>query len=418
MSRGKKTRFFVDCEQIDEKVKYLLFLFWPVGALIYSLKCPQSRSSRVIFFLICIAFGLCIECKDDSLDMSRITENFLQYRYTDFDTIKTLILDFINGVGVRDLYEFLLYWMVNQFSSNIHVFWMIASAIYAFFYVKSLSFILDDIRFKSCFMGLMIVLMFTMPQPIFTVTGLRFWTAGWLAILCTLQVFLNRNYKYCLVLLLTPFIHVMFWIYVALFIISWIFIATGKTCEKLLIVAFSLSFPFSYLSMSFLEAINISFLPSNLQMMLSTYTSKEMIEEFNTREGSGWFWLNEVFDIILNSYYLIMSYILIVHRHIISRQEYKNLFLFVLIIYSFANFTSVIPHLGLRFQGFAKILLPLLWFKILGLNRYKLFIYSYLLCASFYIFKIRLMIHYASVLDANFLYDSFVVMFIRQLYLH
>ena len=265
-------------------------------------------------------------------------------------------------------------------------------------------------------MGFMIVLMFTMPQPIFTVTGLRFWTAGWLAILCTLKIFLSNNYKYFLILLLTPFIHVVFWVYVFLLVVTFFVVSVEKVSEKILYIVYFLSYPFSYLSMSFaLDFVNVDLLPSSLQLMLLTYTSEEQIEEFNDKHGTGWFWVSELFEIALNIYYLLLSCFLILHRNLILKKEDKRLFLFTLVVYSFANFTSIVPHLGLRFVGFAKILLPLLWFRIFGLNRYKLIIYLYPICAFFYIFRIRLMEHYAKVLDVDFLYDSFIVMVIKQL---
>lgn len=404
--------FFINGNDGDRKIKYLLFFFWPFGAFIYSLRCLQSKSSQVIFFLICATFGLCIECKNEEFDMSRITENFLSSRYMHFDELCGIIIDSINGVGVRDIYEPILYWTVNQISSNEHVFWMIASMIYAFFYLKSLSFILDDKRFKSCFMGFMIVLMFTMPQPIFTVTGLRFWTAGWLAIFCTLKIFIRNDYKYLLILLLTPFIHVTYWVYVVLVPLAFV----ARMSEKLLIIIFFLSYPFSYLSMSFvLDVISMNILPSSLEMVALSYMGEDHIEEFN-RQGTGWFWVSEMFDTILKTYYLIMACWIIKHKDIIVDKQDKYLLIFILIVYSFANFTLVVPHLGIRYLGFVEILLPLLWFRIFGLYRYKLFIYMYMICASFYLLWQRLVMHYSNVLDADFLYDSSVVMFIDKLF--
>ena len=175
--------FFVNGRDWDAKLKYILFLVWPFGSFIYALRNIQSRSSQIVFFLICAAFGLCIETKNETFDMTRITEEFLSYRYVNFDFLYNEIVDSIQGVGDRDIYDKILFWIVNQMSSNEHVFWMIASMVYAFFYLKSLSFVLKDDKFHSCLIGFMIVFMFTMPQPIFTVTGLRFWTAGWLAVL-------------------------------------------------------------------------------------------------------------------------------------------------------------------------------------------------------------------------------------------
>ena len=416
MLRTIHSGFFINADKSDGKIKFLFFLLWPIGAFIYSLRCPQSRSSRLIFFLICVAFGLSIECKDDSFDMSRITDAFLLYRYADFEDLKNVVINFINGIGIRDLYEFFLYWLVNQISSNVHVFWMIAASIYAFFYLKSLSFILDDKKFTSCFIGFVIILMFTMPQPIFVVTGLRFWTAGWLAILCTLQIFLNRNYKYILVLLLTPFIHVVYWIYIVLIFMAFVVIYTRKVSEKILIVLFFISYPLSYLSMSYAsDVINANFLPSSLQLVALSYTDENHIEEFN-RQGTGWFWLKEVFDVVLNVFYLIMTCFIIKYRDSIVKAEDKNLFLFVLVVFSFANFTSIIPHLGLRFLGFVRILLPLLWLRIFGLDKYKWFICLYLVCASFYILKTRLLDHFAAVLNIDFLYNSFVIMIMDNIF--
>ena len=403
--------FFVNNSDRDRKIKYLLFFFWPFGAFIYSLRNIQSKSSRVIFFLICIDFGLCIECKNEELDMSRIADNFLSYKNMSFVELKGIIMDSINGVGFRDLYEHILYWCVNQISSNEHVFWMIASMIYAFFYLKSLSFILDDKRFKSCFMGFMIVLMFTMPQPIFSVTGLRFWTAGWLAIFCSLQIFISNNYKYFLILLLTPFIHVTYWIYV--FLVTLTFVA--RLSEKLLVIIFFLSYPFSYLSMSFVsDVIGMDILPTSLERVALSYMGEDHIEEFN-RQGTGWFWVSEMFDIILNTYYLVMTCWIIKHKYMILERQDRYLLAFILVVYSFANFTLVVPHLGIRYLGFVEILLPLLWFRVFGLYKYKSFIYMYLIVASFYLLWKRLVMHYSNVLDFDFLYDSSIVMLIDKL---
>lgn len=55
--------FFVNGRDWDAKLKYILFLVWPFGSFIYALRNIQSRSFQIVFFLICAAFGLCIETK-------------------------------------------------------------------------------------------------------------------------------------------------------------------------------------------------------------------------------------------------------------------------------------------------------------------------------------------------------------------
>ena len=99
---------------------------------------------------------------------------------------------------------------------------------------------------------------------------------------------------------------------------------------------------------------------------------------------------------------------------ILERQD-GYLLAFILVVYSFANFTLVVPHLGIRYLGFVEILLPLLRFRVFGLYKYKSFIYMYLIVASFYLLWKRLVMHYSNVLDFDFLYDSSIVMLIDKL---
>lgn len=414
MRKVGHSSFFTNNVHLNNKSKLFFFILWPIGAFLYSLRCLQSKSSRIVFYLMCVAFGLCIECKNDTFDMNRIGENFLSWKNGSFSDLKYVVSDFTEGIG-RDLYDTLLYWFVNQFSHNEHVFWLVASMIYAYFYIRSLSFVLDESKFKSSWMGFLIVLMFVTPETIFSVTGLRFWTAGWLAIFCTLQLLINRNYWFLLVLLLTPLIHTVYWIYVILMLLLSFALLFKGVSEKIIIICLFLSYPLSFLSLSFVSnVIESNYLPNSLELMAISYTGLEHMEEFN-RKGTGWFWLSELFDMILNAYYFILMLVVIKYRKQISNPLDKRLFLFLLIFYSFSNLTLIVPHLGIRYIQFVKILLPLLWLRIFGLDRLRLFIYLYPICASFYMIKLLYM-RYAEVLNPDFLYDSFVAMVVKNLF--
>lgn len=409
-----KSSFFTNNVYMDKRSKLLLFLLWPLGAFIYSLRCLQSKSSQIVFYLMCVAFGLCIECKNDTFDMSRISEDFFSWKNASFSELSYVASNFAEGMEM-DLYKSALCWFVNQFSHNEHVFWMVASMIFGYFYVRSLSFVLKDSKFESSWMGFLIVLMFVTPETIFSVTGLRFWTAGWVAIYCTLQLLIREKYWYIFGLLLTPFIHMVYWIYVILVLLLYAALLFKKTSERLLIIGLLLSYPLSYLSLSFIStAIDSNLLPRSLELAAISYTGLEHMEEFN-REGTGLFWLSELFDMILNTYYFILVLVIIKHRKQISNPSDKRLFLFLLVIYSFSNLTLIVPHLGIRYVQFVKILLPLLWLRIFGLNRFRPLIYLYPVCASFYLVKLFFM-RYADVLESNFLYDSFVAMVVKNLF--
>ena len=94
MIRSVRRGFFINDHDFNWRVKNLLFILWPFGTFIYSLRCLQSKSSRWIFFLTCMAFGLCIECKNDTFDMSRITDIFYSYQNMDFRGLKNIFVDF------------------------------------------------------------------------------------------------------------------------------------------------------------------------------------------------------------------------------------------------------------------------------------------------------------------------------------
>lgn len=411
MIRSVRRGFFINDHDFNWRVKNLLFILWPFGTFIYSLRCLQSKSSRWIFFLTCMAFGLCIECKNDTFDMSRITDIFYSYQNMDFRGLKNIFVDFYNGYGERDLYESVLSWSVNQISSNHHLFWMVASMVYAFFYIKSLCFILDDKRFYSCLTGLIVVAMFTLPETIFTVTGLRFWTAGWLAILCTLNIIINRDYKYYIIILLTPFIHVTYWIYVFLL---FIFEIVKKYNARVFVLIYLFSFLFSELSIEFVyNLIDLDILPRNLSLVAASYTDANHIDDFN-RVGTGWSWLSDLFDFVLKLYYTFLL-LFIYYKGKIDNKTDGYLLCFLFIIDSFANFTIFVPHLGLRYMGFVRILIPVVWFRVFGLHKYKFILTLYPFFASFYIIYTLLLHRFAYVLNIDFLYDSFFLMIVKNL---
>ena len=403
--------FFINNHDVNYRAKYLLFILWPFGSFIYALRSLQSKSSRVIFFMICMVFGLCIECKTDAYDMSRITEIFHSFKDANYHDLKLIISDSFAGIGEKDLYESSLCWIVNKISNNHHVFWMIASSIYSIFYLKSLSYILDDKRFKSTLVGFLIVFMFTLVEPIFAVTGLRFWTAGWIAICCTLKIIIDRKYEYFILLLLTPLIHITYTIYIVLFIVFLMIKGKRKLISGFVLISFILS----YSSLDFIKIVGeFSLFPDHLQAMIMSYTSLYHILEFN-EEGTGFFWLQQLFDFILKLYYFFMIVILITRGKTDSKIDIQ-LLNFTLIVFSFSNFMINVPHLGIRYISFSQIILPVCWLRFFGLEKYKWFIYLYPLCSLFYLIRIRLY-NYANVLEFDFLYNSLPTMLFNNLIL-
>lgn len=348
--------------------KLLLFIIYPFGAFLISLKNAASKSSYLIYFLFGIIF--CWHMNPTGSDRFDDLEGIMQRVVANDYSIQEIWEQFVAFItfakdAPKEVYENFINWFSKLFSPNPHLFFTIAAIPYLYFMLKSLKKITTDRKFTQCWHCLIVLALFVLPRDIITIQNPRFTTGVWMAVFATICFFSSYKYqwRYFLLILVTPLIHSGFWFYVLAF--------TGglfaMRYQKLLIVLLYISVPFSYLSYDLLTSLNFSALPipATLAAWIEGYLSEDSFDKFVANEGaSGFFWVSQLFTTIRTTAYLIIPLYLWKYRQEIEqRNDIKHLFKFFIYFYAIVNFIQFVPVLGERFYWIVRILAIYLWFK-------------------------------------------------------
>lgn len=372
-------------------IKIILFIIYPFGAFLLSLKNAASKSSYLIYFLFGLIFCWHMnpinhtQTDDFYWIMERVIAN-------DYST-KEIWEQFVAFItfkedAPKEVYENVLNWFSKLFSPNPHLFFTIAAIPYLYFMLKSLKKITTDRKFTQCWYCLIVLALFVLPRDIITVQNPRFTTGIWMAVFATISFFSSGKYqwRYYLLILATPLIHSGFWFYVLAFT-GGLFV---MRYQKLLIVLLYASVPFSYLSYDLLTSLNFSALPlpATLALWIERYLSEDSFNEFVANEGaSGYFWVAQMFTTIRTTAYLIIPLYLWKYRKEIERRnDIKHLFKFFLYFYALVNFIQFVPVLGERFYWMVRIFGIYLWFKAIY-PRHNTVLKILLLACSWEIFR-------------------------------
>lgn len=361
----------------------LLFIIWPFGALLNSLRDIKSKNFITIYSLFCILMcwnlDVVIKAYDDLSGIASIfmvtdssTDAFLQ-RLRAYVTF--------SPDAPREIYLYFMMWFSRLFSDNPHFFFAICSIPYLFFQTNCFKLILDDNRFVNGLMGVLVIFLFMFPRDIITIQNPRFTTALWLCIYVVLKSFhpFTIGKKHLLWLLLAPTIHSSFWFLSPL---MFLFIVVGNTLERSrwLILLVYLSIPFSYLSTDIFSssADLLSYLPFSDTLSSWAFGHTSFISEETKTSGSGLYWIPILFSFLKKTAYLTVPIIIINKRNIIRQGNLGGLISCYLLLFAFANFVQVIPVLGVRIFLFVQILSIYVLFKVFG---FKSKIYLFILFA-------------------------------------
>lgn len=341
-------------------IKYVFFLINPILGFLISLKEVKSKTSFNVFFLFTILFGICFIVPSGRT--ADFTGDGAVYRLrfdrmavnssSDFDKVLKDYLEFEEGE--KDFYVTALSFIVSRFTDNYHYMFAIFAFIFGFFMLKSLK-ILTDVETYSnnSFYCFLIVTVFILSNSLFNINGVRFWTASWIAVYCIFQIFLFNRTKYFFLALLTPFVHVSFFVFVLILIIGYY----TRKFSNFWFVLFLLSFLISSFAQDLLKLAG-NILPSFISRTIQLYTDDSVVLQM--KESKTWF--VELF-MFLERVVVNLSVFLFYRK----KEEIKkypiahSLFLFILIWMTFVNFSISVPSLGGRFLRLSLPMLMYVW---------------------------------------------------------
>lgn len=387
--------------------KWILFIISPLLGLVYSIRNLNTKSSRVIFSLFCLFFGLAFTVSDVRTEGSPdgVSYRLLFESYVGLGEVQYVwkVQDFLTFSGsVKDIYVDTVAYVVSRFTDNYHIFFMVIAIVFACFQLKTLKYQTKSKNYSYNIVCLFLLFLFTFVS-IKNINGLRFWTAYWVTCLCLFKLILDKKYHYFILIALLPTIHAS---YVTVWILLGIYYLSARF-SRLWTILLILSLFLGNLSLSLIQE-NAYYAPDFLSRFVDYYASEKTVEKINA-VGSGFYMLDRIFPIIVNVYLNIMLLMINRSRDKIKQYSTKNLLAFTVIVVSFSNFVMPIPSLGKRFMILSYPLIAYLWLNVFGVYKYKR--YVYLMPIVFFMSIYHLLESYISNVDPLFYITSPIIDF-------
>ena len=254
-----------------------VFMIWPFVAMVRAFAKFRSPHAKKIVWLFFVFFGFVFVYGRgdfaglDSGDYARRLVD-LHNNWSGFEYFKYTF--FSKGQNV-DFYQPVVTWIVAYFTGNPRWLFAVFSAVFGYFYVQNMWLIFDRIDQKQRVSLLLVLFMFAfaLANPIWSINGVRMWTAAQVFIYGLFKYILEKDKKGVLWIFSSILFHFSFFIPIA---ILFIYRFLPKNLTGLLIFFYLASFV-SELNMEAARSF-LSFLPDFLQPRVESYTAETYVE--------------------------------------------------------------------------------------------------------------------------------------------
>ena len=211
----------------NRTISYFCFLIAPFLTFVYSIFHLKKKESLYIVGAFFILYMYSIEYSFKEwldLDGWRHAAYYEQSTISDFVyNIKTafLIEQIPQGNWYLDSYTNIVGIIAKFFGGSYHLFFALVALFYSTFFIKSLKIILRECKFDDRLVSATVLFWLFMSFHIYSLTGVRFASATWFSIWCTLKLYIEKDRKYLAILFLSTQIHFTFWFYCIIVLIGY-----------------------------------------------------------------------------------------------------------------------------------------------------------------------------------------------------
>ena len=370
-------------EKQNAIIKYGLFILNPFFGLLATLGDLKSKSSYRVFFLFCLLVGIGFTVPSGKTsyytgDGAKYRQNFERIAFNPNKTFEETYKKYTQfDEGDKDLYSISVYYLVSGFTTNYHWMFFFFAFVFGYFMLKSFKFLTDNKEFTNSLYCFALAFIFIMSNSIANINGVRFWTAAWIAVYCVFQIIVNKNKKYFILAIITPVIHVSYFVFLAILLIAFF----TKSRNNFWFVLFLISFFVSSFAQELLKAVENA-LPAFISRTIALYTDEDVIAQ--KEESRAWF--VNIFSFAKLFLLNLIVYVLYRNKTILFKGKEKvyNLFSFLLVYMTFVNFTSSVLSLGGRFLFLTLPIITYIWlFTLKDIKKYNILLLLFLFVFAF-----------------------------------
>lgn len=338
---GDKSHFFA----------VILFLIWPLLAVISAFRNYDKNWSKNIFWAFCAFYGFvfAIGAESESSDIVRYVAEY-QMLHNNQLTLDSAI-DYYKNSGEVDIVRTLIAVVLSRFSDNQSLLTLVYGIIFGFFFSRNLWYVMERMEGKWLPITILLFVCFFLVNPIWRINGFRMWTAAHIFLYGLLPLLFEGKKKGLVISASAILVHFSFIVPMGVLMA---YLAVGNRL--------TLFFGFFVLTI-FVSEINIevfnnlveSYAPEIIQERSSGYRDAaqvEMYREGDPEQSRNWYavWYGRALGWAVIGY---MGILFFRGREFFEKNRgWMNLYCFTLLFYGVANLFSSLPSGG-RFISIA-----------------------------------------------------------------
>lgn len=324
----------------------LLFMIWPLGALIHAFRYYRWPGSKVLFWLFCIFFGFLFIYADPytegAADSARTVAKLIALHQKPIDLGQLISMFYDSDGGYTDLYQPITLWITAFFTDDPRYLFMIYAIVFGYFYSQNIWLVLKVIDKRITVFTILYLIAFILINPIWNINGVRMNTAMHVFLYGLLTYLLFNDKSKLLWCGVAIFIHFSF-VFPLISLIIYL-ITPRKT--GVLFILYVVSMMINIVDLEYVRNL-LSFLPGVFQSRVTGYTNLSYYEAISLHRSS----LNLQVILVENfGKWLIHLWVFVAYlkyRTWIKHNEtLRRLFNFVLLFGAMAGIASLVPSGG------------------------------------------------------------------------
>lgn len=339
---------------------FIVTLLFPFVGLVLSLVQWKKSWAMNIFWLACIYLGgIMIYMPEgstlgDGMDSGRYVLDLIDMYNNPHINISSILSLYQIDINHMDLYQQTMTFLISRFTDNGHVLFAVFAFVFGFFYSRNIWYILDKLPSKK--LGIIYVLfgLFFLICPITQINGVRMWTALHVFVYAMLPYLVEKKKTRLWLLFITPLIHFSY-LYVVIFSIIYVLIPFIFKTNNILFIYFAIityivTLFINSLSLDAVSSMMTEYSPESYEGRIDMYVNQDVLDKKNENLASNNWYLAAGRNISNWSYSIILVLLFpVIRKYFKDNKTLTNLYVYTMLIGSFANITALIPSGG-RFQ--------------------------------------------------------------------
>ncbi|MCB0743252.1 MAG: EpsG family protein [Ignavibacteriae bacterium] len=320
----------------------ILFLVWPFLSTFFAILNYREKWAKNIIWIFVAFFGYTMVISNEGMDANRYRDQFIEISEAGGETnlVKGI---YAEDTGYVDVLKPFLDRLVSLFTNNYKILFLIYGLIFGYFFSRNIWLLLENIKQPIVSSSIILLILFSLINPIWNINGFRFWTAAQIFVYGCLLFFLKRDKIGIILSFIALFVHFSFMLPVLILFI-YLFIGNRLTI-----------YFYFFITSLFITEINLEVVRSSIEGILPVIFETKVVnytnEAYREQKVAGFKNMNWyiIYNAFLLKYVIYLYFIFLYWKNRIKIRRNKavySLFSFILFYFGIANIVASIPSGG------------------------------------------------------------------------